>query len=103
MLCSAFCACIGQLLWKMSAQQGIYLALIGFFLYGLGALFMLIAYRYGSLSVLQPMQSVSYIFSIIIGFLILNEPFRLLKVIGVFIIMTGILFIGGGDQAGREK
>lgn len=98
MLCSALCACIGQLLWKLSAQQGIWLALVGFFLYGMGALFMLIAYRYGSLSVLQPMQSASYIFSIVIGVIVLSETVNLQKIVGVLIIMAGILFIGGGDE-----
>lgn len=97
MLCSALCACVGQLLWKLSATEGILLALLGFVLYGFGALFMLIAYKYGSLSVLQPMQSVSYILSIIIGVMILNESLNLQKVIGVIVIMMGMLLIGGGD------
>ena len=98
MLCSALCACVGQLLWKLSATEGIWLALVGFVLYGLGALFMLIAYRFGHLSVLQPMQSISYILSIIIGVLILNEALTVQKVIGVLIIMAGIVLIAGGDK-----
>lgn len=98
MLCSAACACIGQLLWKLSAEQGVLLALVGFGFYGVGALFMLIAYRFGSLSVLQPMQSVNYVLSIIIGAIVLNEAVTLLKVVGVLIIMVGIVFIGGGDM-----
>lgn len=98
MLCSAFCACVGQLLWKLSAEQGVFVALVGFVFYGFGALFMLIAYRYGSLSVLQPMQSVNYILSIIIGVIVLSESVTVKKVIGVLVIMAGIVLIGGGDE-----
>ena len=98
MMCSAACACIGQLLWKMSAEQGLLMALAGFVFYGLGALFMLIAYRFGSLSVLQPMQSVNYVLSIILGAIVFSEAVTAKKVIGVLIIMVGIVLIGGGDE-----
>lgn len=98
MICSAVCACAGQLLWKLSAENGLLWALVGFGFYGLGALFMLIAYRFGSLSVLQPMQSVNYVLSIIIGALVLSEAVTVKKVIGVLIIMAGIVLIGGGDE-----
>lgn len=97
MLCSAFCACIGQFLWKLSAQMGVYIALLGFGLYGIGALFMLIAYKYGSLSVLQPMQSVGYILSLLLGYFVLNENISLTQGVGVLIIMCGVTMIGGGD------
>lgn len=61
MLLSSICACVGQLFWKLSADQGFWIAVIGFGFYGAGALIMLIAYRYGSLSVLQPMLSMNYV------------------------------------------
>lgn len=98
MLVSSICACVGQLLWKLSAQQGIWVALAGFVFYGIGAVIMLAAYRFGSLSVLQPMLSVNYVLSIILGAVILREEVTLLKVIGVLVIMTGVILIGGGDE-----
>ena len=57
MLVSSICVCVGQLLWKLSATQGIIVMLAGFCFYGVGALVMIIAYKYGKLSVLQPMLS----------------------------------------------
>ena len=54
MLVSSICVCVGQLLWKLSAAQGIIVMLVGFCFYGVGALVMIIAYKYGKLSVLQP-------------------------------------------------
>ena len=55
MLISSICVCVGQLLWKISAEKGFPIMLAGFCFYGLGALIMIIAYKYGKLSVLQPM------------------------------------------------
>lgn len=98
MMASAVCACVGQMLWKMSAELGIFVALCGFAFYGLGALFMLIAYKYGKLSVLQPMQSVNYVISIVLGTIVFKEAVTAGKIIGVIIIMTGIVLISGGDE-----
>lgn len=98
MLISSICACVGQLFWKLSAEQGIWMALAGFVFYGMGALIMLIAYRFGSLSVLQPMLSMNYVLSILLGALILKEAITIRKVIGVLVIMTGVILIGGGDE-----
>lgn len=98
MLLSAVCACLGQMLWKLSAEQGIFVALCGFGLYGMGALFMLIAYKFGKLSVLQPMQSINYVFSIVLGAIVFHEAVTVGKVAGVLVIMTGIVLISGGDE-----
>ena len=57
MLVSSICVCVGQLLWKLSAMQGLIFMLAGFAFYGAGALIMIIAYKFGKLSVLQPMLS----------------------------------------------
>lgn len=82
MLLSSICVCMGQLLWKISVGQGILTLLAGFFLYGIGALIMIIAYRYGSLSVLQPILSLNYVLSIIMAAFVLKEQINLSKCIG---------------------
>ena len=43
---------------------------------------MIIAYRYGSLSVLQPMLSLNYVLSIIMAAFVLKEQINLSKCIG---------------------
>lgn len=98
MIFSSICVCIGQLLWKLSVKDGLMLLLAGFVLYGVGAIIMIIAYKFGSLSVLQPMLSLNYVISIILASTILNEEITLLKVIGVIIVMSGVVLIGGGDD-----
>ena len=98
MLISSVCACMGQLLWKISAKEGIIFLLGGFCFYGLGALIMTVAYRFGKLSVLQPMLSMNYVLSIILGAVILKESVSILKCIGVLVIIMGVLMIAGGDE-----
>lgn len=97
MLLSSICVCIGQLLWKLSTSGNIIL-LLGFFFYGIGALIMIVAYRFGELSVLQPMLSLNYILSIFLAVIILKEEITILKVIGVFVIITGVIMIARGDD-----
>lgn len=98
MILSSICVCIGQLLWKISVSNGIILLMFGFICYGIGAIIMIIAYKFGSLSVLQPMLSLNYVISIILASTILNEKITLVKVIGVLTIMIGVVLIGGGDD-----
>lgn len=99
MLISSICACLGQLFWKLSSDMGIAILILGFALYAIGALVMLFAYRFGRLSVLQPMLSLNYVLSIILGALILKEPVTILKVIGVLVIIFGVVLIAGGDES----
>ena len=59
---------------------------------------MIVAYRFGELSVLQPMLSLNYILSIFLAVIILKEEITILKVIGVFVIITGVIIIARGDD-----
>ena len=98
MLVSSICVCIGQLLWKLSSMQGLVFMLVGFVFYGAGALIMIIAYKFGKLSVLQPMLSLNYVLSILLAAFVLREAITLYKVIGVIIITCGVITISGGDE-----
>lgn len=98
MLVSSVCVCIGQLLWKLSSEYGIIIMFMGFGFYGVGAFVMLFAYRYGKLSVLQPMLSLNYVLSIILAALILREEITALKCVGIIIIIAGVIFIAGGEE-----
>ncbi len=98
MLLSAICVCVGQLLWKVSSTLGFKWLLIGFLFYGIGALIMIIAYRYGKLSVLQPILSINYVLSIILAKIVLKEEITILKCIGILFIVVGVILIAGGDE-----
>lgn len=97
LIASMFTA-IGQMLWKLSNGTNIAYLLLGFFCYGLGAVLMIIAFRYGSLSVIHPMLSFSYIFALILGNFVLGEVITKKSYMAIFIIMLGVTLIGGGDD-----
>lgn len=98
MLISSICVCIGQLFWKLSAENGIIILLVGLCFYGVGALVMIVAYRFGELSVLQPMLSLNYVLSIFLAVAVLQEKITLLKCVGVLVIISGVIMIAGGDE-----
>lgn len=98
MLCSSVCVCFGQLLWKLGAGNSVLMLCVGFALYGVGAMIMFVAYKFGNLSVLQPMLSMSYIFAILIASFVLGENITLLKIVGIFVITLSVALIGGGDN-----
>ena len=97
MLISSICVCIGQLLWKLSTEYGAIPLLLGFCFYGCGALVMIFAYRFGRLSVLQPMLSLNYVLSLFLAAIVLKEAVTAAKCIGVLLIISGVVLIAGGD------
>ena len=97
-VCSSLCTCTGQLLWKLSADKGAIMIFAGFIVYGIAALVMLFAYRFGSLSVLQPILSSSYVFSSIVAVTILNESMTFPKFAGIIIIIISVILIGSSDK-----
>lgn len=98
MIISSICVCFGQLLWKISVDKCLYLLIMGFALYGVGACIMIAAYRYGNVSVLQPMLSLNYVLSLILATTVLNEVITLYKCIGILLIVAGVIMIAGGEE-----
>jgi undecaprenyl phosphate-alpha-L-ara4N flippase subunit ArnE len=112
MLISALSLSVGQLLWKfadfsdigtkISSFEGIVKLVLsvapGFIVYALGALVMTIALGSGELSVLQPINSMSYVFALILSAIFLTEPITPLMVIGIFVIIAGVILIGGSSK-----
>lgn len=95
-LCS-LTVCTGQLLWKLGADGNLVLLAGGFVLYALGALLMIIAYKFGSLSVLQPVLSLNYVISLLVGYYFLNETISFANLLGVVVIIGGVYLIATGD------
>lgn len=71
---------------------------VGFCFYGVGALIMIIAYRYGKLSVLQPMLSMNYVLSLVLGAAVLGETVTPMKCLGIMIIIIGVAMVAGSDE-----
>lgn len=98
MLLSALFACTGQLLWKLAAgSDSLLLVVLGFSLYGSGALLMISALRYGELSILHPMMSAGYVLSLVLGGLVLDEKISGLRILGVLAIIVGLIFLSSSE------
>jgi drug/metabolite transporter (DMT)-like permease len=98
MVASSICVCFGQLFWKVSIDQGSTFLLFGFVLYIAGSALMLIAYRFGSLSVLHPLLSLNYVLTSILGFMVLNESMQPLKIWAIVLVTIGVILIGGSRE-----
>jgi len=72
---------------------------IGLFLYGIAALLFLISLKGGEVSILYPIMASSYIWVSLLSVHFFQDTMNSFKWIGVFLIITGITFIG----LGREK
>ena len=59
---------------------------------------MTIALGYGELSVLQPMNCMSYVFALIISSLFLTEPITPMSIAGIVVIIAGVITIGGASK-----
>lgn len=98
MILSSVTVCLGQLCWKLSVGGHWPLLLLGFGLYGIGALVMMYAYRFGKLSVLQPILSLNYVLSSLLSVLVLGEAFGFQKGLGVAVIICGVMILSGGED-----
>ncbi|SDJ10813.1 EamA-like transporter family protein [Halanaerobium congolense] len=94
---ASFLTASGQLFWKISLGEEYLTILLGFLCYGLGSILMIIAFNFGSFSVIHPMLSLSYITAIVFGNIFLNETLTNFQLSGIFLIVVGIILIGGGD------
>jgi undecaprenyl phosphate-alpha-L-ara4N flippase subunit ArnE len=63
-----------------------------------GAAAMLLAYKFGSLSVLQPMLSMSYLFAAVPASLVLNETITMHKAVGIAVITGSVILIGSSHN-----
>ena len=55
---------------------------------------MVVSFKFGEISILHPMMSMSYALSQILGYFILFEPVTFKKLAGIVLIMCGTVFLG---------
>lgn len=96
-LFSSVLVSLGQLFWKLSGGTEPYQLCAGFTFYGVGAACMVVAFRFGSFSVLHPMLCTSYVLSLLLGNFVLHEYIGWFKIVGIIFITAGIVLIGVGD------
>ncbi len=72
----------------------------GFAIYGISAAILVISLKYGELSVLYPVISLSFVWVNIISFEFLGEELTSFKWAGVSLIILGVTCIGFGSKSG---
>ena len=76
----------------------------GLLVYGFGAVLLIIALKYGELSVLYPIIATSYIWVSFLSMYYFGELMNVYKWIGVVIIVAGVSLIGyGGTEHASNK
>lgn len=102
---AALMSSVGQFFWKLGANSEsigiLFFYLIGFIATGIGMFVMMASFRFGQVSILQPMMSIGYAFSIVIGYLFLNEPITLYKFFGTLFIIVGAVLLGMEESTGE--
>ena len=69
----------------------------GVILYTLATILFVPALKFGELSILYPFVALSYVWVIVFSTKLLHEKMNSFKWIGVFLIITGVVFIGLGS------
>ncbi|HKU98244.1 MAG TPA: SMR family transporter [Vineibacter sp.] len=93
----------GQILLKAGADSDTILqqllrpqTIVGLMLYGIAAFLYIVALRKIPLSVAFPSVSLSYAIVAVLGYLLFNEPFGLLKIAGLVLIVSGVWLVNQG-------
>jgi len=70
----------------------------GMFLYGIGAVLLIIALKHGEVTVLYPIIATSYIWVVLFSWILFGESLGLLKILGILAIVGGIILISKGSK-----
>jgi drug/metabolite transporter (DMT)-like permease len=70
----------------------------GILLFVLSSVFFIAAIKHGELSVLYPMVSLSYVWTMLWSRVFFGEPFTKSKFLGLAMILVGICFLGFGTS-----
>jgi len=107
LICTLFTS-LGQILWKFGLFKiwGSNLLTIlnvpficGFIAYGLGALFMILSFKYGDLSLVYPLIATGYVWvSLASPWFFPNDTLNLMKGIGVIVIVISVGILGWGSS-----
>ncbi len=68
-------------------------SLLGILLYGISAIFWMLALTKVDLSVAYPMLSIGYILVFFLSIILFGEPYKSIRLLGVILIVVGVYFI----------
>lgn len=94
---------LSQVFWKIGDMQsikGLLILFLGLLISGAGMIFMMISFRFGEVSILQPMMSVGFALSMVFGSLFFAETVTLNKLIGTALIIVGAALLNTEGKKG---
>jgi drug/metabolite transporter (DMT)-like permease len=108
LLCTVFTAA-GQLFFKYGSETfewnlsllTNYNLILGLVLYGAGALLLIVALKFGDLSVIYPIVSLTFIWVMFISVWFLGEKITNFKIGAVIFIVFGVVLIARGSKDGK--
>jgi multidrug transporter EmrE-like cation transporter len=68
--------------------------IIGYALYGVNALMMVLALKDGEMSMLYPIIALTYVWTTLLSYTVLHEPSNLYKNVGIITIVIGVAVMG---------
>ena len=71
---------------------------VGYGLYAVVTVLIVVAFKDGELSVLYPILSLSYLWVTVLSFFIFHDTLNAYKLIGVTVIMCGVAVLGRGTK-----
>ncbi len=67
--------------------------IIGLFFYGFSTLIFLFALKFGELSIIYPLVSLTYVWVVLLSYFKLHESLNKFKIIGILLIVLGVSLI----------
>jgi len=89
-----------NLMEKVVAMATQPLILGGLSLYAVSSIGFIVVLSRANISIVSPLLSISYLFTVLGGKLIFHEPLPPLRLVGVGLIMTGVIFVLRGQAGG---
>lgn len=96
----------GQLLWKwgVGSQTVFNLPLIlGTLIYGLAALLLILALRYGEITLIYPFIASSYVWVSLASSILFNDSISGLKMAGIALIIVGVVMVCTGGLKNKAE
>lgn len=72
----------------------------GLSLYAVSSIGFIVVLSRANISIVSPLLSISYLFTVLGGKIVFNEPLPPLRLVGVGLIMTGVIFVLQGQSGG---
>lgn len=68
--------------------------IVGLFVYGLAAIFMLLSFKEGEVSAIYPFVSLAYIWVVLLSTIIFGDIIKIEQIGGILLIIGGVSFLG---------